>query len=136
MNEDQLEAIMQRHANATGGEWWDLDIGDGWRLLGIHSYDEDGNPDTEDATYICDSTDLHHDNAAFICAARQDIPDLVAEVRKLQLALYTQRHDKFVLRQQIMRLQLTLRKHGLEEELNDYFDAEEAVIAMMEPYDA
>lgn len=81
MPTEQLDAIEQCANAAARGPWWN----DGHE---IHQ----GAPEDVDPLWIgetcnLDLLDKGDANAAFIAAARQAVPDLVAEVRRLTAAL-------------------------------------------------
>ena len=90
MKNEELDAIEARANAATPGPWLCRDI----------PYDGVGDPiiETADGTYIAQtvydmqSTTVAHEvdaDTGFIAHAREDIPRLVAEVRRLQEALRT-----------------------------------------------
>lgn len=76
MNDDELRAIEERAAQATPGPWTKCEhrVTVCVRSAPCH---EDKSSDE-----IC--WDVTSDDAAFIAAAREDVPRLCAEVRRLQ----------------------------------------------------
>lgn len=77
MTEEELTAIEARATAATVGPW------DGHQNSGVTS------KHTRDSVFetgcgCCTNKDLSVEDAAFIAAARADVPALVAEVRRLR----------------------------------------------------
>lgn len=77
MTEEQLQAIEARAAAATEGEWF-ANNNDGYSIWRIKAPGFIAIADV-----IGDSAETDA-NAAFIAHAREDVPALVAEVRRLQ----------------------------------------------------
>lgn len=78
---DEIEALASK---ATRGPWWACNLGGEWNVAA---------PDGDCIAYrICgnlgmdDGTD-DEDVAKFVAASRTDVPDLVAEIRRLRLAV-------------------------------------------------
>lgn len=89
MTEEELAAIETRCDAATRGPWLLDDSGDIYSAGGTYTkYDREGYLHTEWNGAICivDSGVYPPwgDDAAFIAHAREDIPALIAEVRRLQ----------------------------------------------------
>ena len=77
MTEEELTAIEARAAAATVGPW------DGHQNSGVTSKHTRDNV-FETGCGCCTNKDLSVEDAAFIAAARADVPALVAEVRRLR----------------------------------------------------
>lgn len=82
MDAKRLDEIEQRADAADKGEWMAVDYGrdDSWIVVNGGP----GDPAVADCNYWSMKRKA---NAAFIAASRADVPDLVAEVRRLVKAL-------------------------------------------------
>lgn len=85
ITKERLAEIKARAEAATPGpwepfEWYHSDDG-GWAAVGPHHVDVDGYEPDEPGSLIHERATL---DAAFISAARTDVPDLVAEVERLR----------------------------------------------------
>ena len=77
MTEQELTAIEGRANAATLGPW------EGKENIGMVSKHDACDTVFETGCGCCTENDLSAENAAFIAAARVDVPALIAEVRKL-----------------------------------------------------
>ncbi|GEM_PF-2276756 len=87
MNKEQLNAIKERVAKATPGEWFY----DSYTVCTDEIFDGDGGLiETVTIDYADRHGDVHskeETDAQFVAHARQDVPALIAEVERLREAL-------------------------------------------------
>src|SRR5690554_2907170 len=82
LSEADLATIAARADAATPGPWWAWDRGVGWHIA---TEDPDATADVPALLPEGIRTDLgRREDAVFIAHARQDIPRLLAEVRRLR----------------------------------------------------
>ena len=93
LTEEQLKAIEERAAKATPGPWF-LDV-DGWPYRGgkydgiVPYWDDQREPPGEGNPYSPSS--ISFDTLEFVAHAREDVPALLEEVKRLQEALVEER---------------------------------------------
>lgn len=78
MTEQELQAIEAREAGAAPGPWTH-------RVYDCSTHEDGGDEDivTGPRTSLVELT-MHEADARFVVGARQDVPALVAEIRRLQ----------------------------------------------------
>jgi hypothetical protein len=77
MTDHELAAIEARANAATPGPW-------GWREVGSGFYPTAIVYDRDDAEVVKDTDFIVKDDLEFIAHAREDIPKLIAEIRRLK----------------------------------------------------
>lgn len=93
MNKEQLDAIKERVANATPGEWIIDNSSDDRPYITDIWFDGEENGHVEIHRYGASAESY---DAEFIAHARQDISALIAEVERLQKALKNTDSDLYV----------------------------------------
>ena len=90
MTNEELKEIEARAKRATAGPWTsylegrDQDVGDNFIMTGIADDEEDWSEERGPDLYVFGGTE---DDQDFIAHARQDIPVLIVEIKRLKEAL-------------------------------------------------
>jgi hypothetical protein len=87
MTDAELEAIRQRAENATPGPWVAEYGGADWRDRIIFVLGGENTLGKGVRAFIVRATDMKHADALFIAHAREDIPVLLNEIKRLTDAI-------------------------------------------------
>jgi len=117
-----LDEIERRANAATPGPW------EGKRNGGVYAGDRE--PVFETGCGCCSDPDLTEENAAFIAAARTDVPALIARVRELEtecerMKTFAAQNFSQMIRQEAEQMrEYGLSYEGVRKVLHEYNDGE------------